>query len=533
MFPQPQTDGYYDGFNERLYKQVPPTARRIIEVGCGRGRLGYELKRQDPDRFVVGVELDPAAAEVARRRLDQVFEVDIQNELPKVDDGSIDCILFGDVLEHLVDPEAILVGLREVLSDTGIVLVSVPNVGHYSIIRELLRADFMYQPQGLLDGTHLRFFTHATMTRLLLDAGFLPSIEDVMVSPIKDHDIAAARPLLEHLGMNPARARKFLSAFQYVFKGIPDARARPASPAVPPMTFAACVNDEQQLQSNLLRSPCLAPGSPHDLVLLRDCRSAAEGYNRALVGARNDLVVFVQQDMYLPRGWDSRFSSGFLEAEERYAPLGVAGVFGIRYGHGEPEHVGRVVDRDKLLNMSAALPGEVDGLDEIGLAVRRSTSLRFDPELGFHLYGTDICLSARSAGMRSAVVEAPCFHNSLYGSLSPAFHRSRERLLAKWPGVRPLHTNMGRLDTMEAVAPALTWQDEQNAKLLEVKRERDALGRELRQVRKRIKRIQTSRLWKGRAAVGKLARAVGLGRLRGRRKKAAGKTDPSHHSEPW
>lgn len=497
MFPQPPPEEYYDGFNESLFGAVPGAAKRILEVGCGRGRLGHELKRADPERRVFGVEYEPAAAEVARSRLDRVFEIDIQHEMPPIEKGSLDCVLFGDVLEHLVDPEAVLVATRDLLAGSGIVLLSIPNVGHFSVVRELMRGDFMYQPSGLLDATHLRFFTHATITRLLLDAGFLPSIENVIESPVRDDDLRAARPLLETVGMDPRRARKFLGAFQYIFKGTPLPQTHETESAAP-ITFAACVNDQQQLQSNLLRSPCLGPGSPHEVILLRDCRSAAEGFEQALRRATHDLVVFVQQDMYLPKGWDLSFRRGFEEAEARFAPLGVVGSFGIRYLDGELEHVGRVVDRDKLLEMPTSLPGEVDGIDEILLGVRRSTPLRFDPTLGFHLYGADICLAARSRGLRSAVVDAPCFHNSLYSYLSAAFHRSRETLLAKWPNVRPLHTNMGRLDTMVEASQPHTWNQEQNQKLLDLKRERDEARRDLRFAQRRVQRMEASPFWKAR-----------------------------------
>ena len=85
MFPQPQPDQYHDGFNERLFAAVPPHAKRILEVGCARGRLGHELKLQDPSRYVAGVEQHPAAAAAARERLDDVFVLDIQLDTPPIE----------------------------------------------------------------------------------------------------------------------------------------------------------------------------------------------------------------------------------------------------------------------------------------------------------------------------------------------------------------------------------------------------------------------------------------------------------------
>jgi len=459
MLPQPQPDAYYDGFNERLFGAVPSRAGRILEVGCARGRLGQELKRQDPSRYVAGVELDSDAGQVAKERLDEVFVLDVQAGTPPIEPGSLDCILFGDVLEHLVNPEDVLHRYRDLLAPDGIVLCSVPNVQHFSVIKNLLRGDFMYQPFGLLDSTHLRFFTFMSFAKLMLDAGLLPRIEDRIRSGQAQHFVEPAAPLLTHCRVHPDRALEPLDTFQYIVSGtkLPD-----ASPgfATAPITFVACVNDDDKLESNLLRSPCLDPGTPHELILMRDQTSAADGFNSALEKARHSLVVFVQQDIYLPRGWDSRFLEQFLEAEGRFGSVGVAGVFGYTFGPEGKIALGRVLDRQTLDDMPAPLPATAEGLDEIVLAVRRDTPLRFDPALGFDLYGADLCLSARRLGLPVAVLDAPCLHNSLFAYLPAVFHSARERLLAKWPDVRPLHGRMGQLDAMKPQPVPTTWVED-------------------------------------------------------------------------
>ncbi|MEX2556531.1 MAG: class I SAM-dependent methyltransferase [Actinomycetota bacterium] len=511
MFPQPPSEDYYEGFNEYLFRGVPRDAKRILEVGCSNGRLASELKQQDPERYIAGVELDRAAAEIARSRIDDVFVLDIERELPPIEPGSLDCVLFGDVLEHLVNPEAVLVAVRRLLSDKGIVLISVPNIGHFTIIRELLRADFMYQPAGLLDSTHLRFFTHATVTKMMLDAGFLPSVESIVPAPITDEDVRAARPLLDRFAVDPGHAKKYLDAYEYIFKGelLPVAEA-----ASRPVTFVAAVNDEQQLRSNLMRSPCFAPGTPHELLLIRSSASAADAFNEEIGSAKNELVVFVQQGMYLPRGWDAFFTRGFEEAEAQFAPVGVIGAFGTRGRDGEVEQVGRIVDRDKLTDTPVPLPAEVGSVDEMVLAVRRTTPLRFDPSLGFHLYGADLCLAANALGLRNVVVEAPCFRNSPFAFPSAAFHRARELLVAKWPDARPLWSGAGRLDTMRTEPAPSTWLEEQKATLNEHLRERDALRRQLNTAQDRVKRMEASAFWKARNVARTIVRRGGFGRAK-------------------
>jgi SAM-dependent methyltransferase len=505
MFPQPQPDHYHDGFNERLLGAVPSGAGRILEVGCARGRLGHELKRQDQRRHVAGVELDPDAARVAGERLDEVFVLDVQAETPPIEPGSLDCIIFGDVLEHLVDPEDVLRRYRHLLAPDGLALVSVPNIQHFSIVKNLLRGDFMYQPSGLLDSTHLRFFTYMTFARLMLDAGFLPRIEDRIRSGEAGPLVEAAAPLLTHCRVHPDAALEPLDTFQYVVSGrrLPDTPSRFGST---PITFVACVNDDDQLESNLLRSPCLDPGTPHEVILMRRQTSAADGFNTALEKARHDLVVFVQQDIYLPRGWDSRFLEQLQEAERLFPTIGVAGVFGYSFGpDGKTDH-GRVLDRQLLHDMPTPLPAGADGLDEIVLAVRRDTPLRFDPSLGFHLYGADLCLASRRQGRPVVVLDAPCLHNSLFAYLSPDFHRARERLLAKWPEVRPLYSSMGRLDTMAPQPVPPTWVDELRGSVARLEGELASVHDRLDDRLQHIANMEASVFWRLRNLVHRMLR---------------------------
>src|SRR5207245_1187573 len=92
--PDPASDiDYYEGLNETLLRAVPASAFRILEVGCAHGRLGAHLKQLDERRTVFGIERVPEAAAIARRTLDDVFEIDVEAELPPLEPGTLDCIL--------------------------------------------------------------------------------------------------------------------------------------------------------------------------------------------------------------------------------------------------------------------------------------------------------------------------------------------------------------------------------------------------------------------------------------------------------
>jgi 2-polyprenyl-3-methyl-5-hydroxy-6-metoxy-1,4-benzoquinol methylase len=147
--------------------------KRVLDVGCWNGDMGAHLRQHNVE--VVGVEQDPEAAKIAAERLDRVVVGDVQElDLEAVfGSGVFDAIVLGDVLEHLVDPRLVLSRLRPLLSPGGSVVASIPNVAHGSVRLHLLDGRFDYTDVGLLDHTHLRFFTRSTMERLFEDAGFV------------------------------------------------------------------------------------------------------------------------------------------------------------------------------------------------------------------------------------------------------------------------------------------------------------------------------------------------------------------------
>ena len=95
------------------------------------------------------------------------------------------------------------------------------------------------------------------------------------------------------------------------------------------LSLAACISEDELLQRNLLASPCFDPRFQHDIVAVRNCPSAAAGLNIALKRAEREFVVCVHQDIFLPAGWDRCLIQQIQEAERRFGPIGVAGVYGV------------------------------------------------------------------------------------------------------------------------------------------------------------------------------------------------------------
>lgn len=148
------------------------TNKRVLEVGCSTGYMSRLMAARNC--IVTGIEIDPKAAECARAHCRDVHVRDLNAPdwtlgLPT---GAFDVVLFGDVLEHLIDPTGALHGIKEFLASDGAVVISLPNVVHWVTRLKLLCGQFNYESWGTLDHTHLRFYTVKTARELIENAGY-------------------------------------------------------------------------------------------------------------------------------------------------------------------------------------------------------------------------------------------------------------------------------------------------------------------------------------------------------------------------
>jgi 2-polyprenyl-3-methyl-5-hydroxy-6-metoxy-1,4-benzoquinol methylase len=155
-----------------MVAMVPLDVATLLDVGCGTGGFGLALK-QERSISVTGVETSAEAAAVAKGRLDRVLEGSIDNHFESLKGSNFDCIVFNDVLEHMVDPWATLREAVLWLRPKGYVLASIPNVRYFQVLRGLLlRREWKYEDSGVLDRTHLRFFTASAVRELFESTGY-------------------------------------------------------------------------------------------------------------------------------------------------------------------------------------------------------------------------------------------------------------------------------------------------------------------------------------------------------------------------
>lgn len=170
---------------------------RVLEVGCWSGYVTEHLVAAG--NTVVGVELDAEAAEHARRFAERVHVADIDvTPLSRLDRGPFDVILLGDVLEHLRDPLAVLRDAATLLGPGGRFVISVPHVAHVDVRMMLLQGNWEYQDDGLLDRTHLRWFTREGLRGMLGDAGFVATAIERVRTPFGSSTLPFDRDAVPH-----------------------------------------------------------------------------------------------------------------------------------------------------------------------------------------------------------------------------------------------------------------------------------------------------------------------------------------------
>jgi 2-polyprenyl-3-methyl-5-hydroxy-6-metoxy-1,4-benzoquinol methylase len=184
---------YYANVRRDMVSFLPDRYSRVLEVGCGEGAFCDLLA---PGCEVWGVEPELKSAAVAAQRMHKVLAVRFDDAAPELPLHYFDLVVCNDVIEHLEEPERCLRSIREVLVPGGHVVASIPNVRHWEVLWQLLvEKDWRYVSSGVLDRTHLRFFTERSIRRLFVQTGYevvqLAGINDVF-HPVRRAVLATA-----------------------------------------------------------------------------------------------------------------------------------------------------------------------------------------------------------------------------------------------------------------------------------------------------------------------------------------------------
>jgi len=215
MHYNPSLDLANDNTSHAILIRLAGRSKNVLDVGCARGYLGDILIRQF-NCAVSGIEADPAAAQIARQVYRDVAVGDVEdlNLFERLRHRPFDVIIFGDVLEHMRQPERVLRAARAHLQADGYVLISLPNVVTLRLRWRFLRGQFEYTDQGIMDRTHLRFFTLKTARDMIHACGYSVERFEFVVGPNLGRR-------LRHLRIPQRWFSPSLLGTQFIFKARP------------------------------------------------------------------------------------------------------------------------------------------------------------------------------------------------------------------------------------------------------------------------------------------------------------------------
>ena len=212
-------------YNADLLAAMPLTAAEVVEVGCGSGALAKAYRQLNAKAEYWCIDIEPEYAAMAQAQCHRSMAMNIEQASDDFweDAWNTDCWVFGDTLEHLVDPWRVLTRIRANLPADGAVVACVPNMQHWSVIHRLITGELHYEDAGLLDRTHLRWFTQKTMVRLFEDTGF--RVEFMMArvfdEPMRHLAINELKQVATAFGVPATEIEQRFASLQYVIRAIP------------------------------------------------------------------------------------------------------------------------------------------------------------------------------------------------------------------------------------------------------------------------------------------------------------------------
>ena len=157
--------GYYENPRFEMLRYVPENCTRCVEFGCGTGEFSLLLKTERKAE-TWAVEIHQESARKAATKIDHVINADAMQGVEELPDDYFDCAVFLDVLEHLVDPYELLQRIKTKLRPDGLVVCSIPNIRYYRAFKKyVIDGDWEYEDHGIMDKTHLRFFTQKSLVK--------------------------------------------------------------------------------------------------------------------------------------------------------------------------------------------------------------------------------------------------------------------------------------------------------------------------------------------------------------------------------
>jgi hypothetical protein len=408
-----------------------PAAARVLGVGRDAALLGAAYR-----------QIHPGAAWYVAERLDAVTAAMLEG---------VDLVVLADGVEQLADP---LPALRLLAAHTGAhaqLVACARNAAQAELLGRLVEADLTTLPSDAWSVDAVRRDSPASFFKLLMDAGWMPHLAAHTTRPTRL--LPAAHSLADAMGVPRRTCERTLGIDWMIIEARKPFSAAPVETPATPASFSVVVptTRETQLRVNVEASPGLQEVGAR-IVSVRGAKDPGEALERSRDYCNTDWVLLCHQDVYFPAGFGRQLNAllGGIPADERARSLfGFAGMAAnLQANRCEP--AGFVIDRTSRFDHPANAAAV--SIDELAIVIARDSLHRIDPALGWHLWATDLCLTAITRhGLFPRLARLPLFHNSSNDYVLPeAFHRSAATLAAKHAGFGAIHTLCGVIDASGA-----------------------------------------------------------------------------------
>lgn len=199
----------------KIFSLIPSNSKNILDIGCASGYLGKYIKSKYKSIPITGLDNNKEDIKIAKKNLDEALIFNLESDIfpERFKKNKFDVVILADILEHLINPEKLLQNLHQIITSNSTLIISIPNIVHQSTIINLINRKWEYTDTGILDKTHLKFFSRQSICQLLKQNGFV--IEKIDFTTKKESLSFWQKPFRFYL-THP----DFL-AYQYIIKAKP------------------------------------------------------------------------------------------------------------------------------------------------------------------------------------------------------------------------------------------------------------------------------------------------------------------------
>ena len=371
--------------------------------------------------------------------------------------GSCDLIVVSDGLQGFPDPQRLLRDLAELAAPGATLFVSGANAAQWSALQRLIETDLTHAGEGVWGSGTLHQYSPSSLFKLLLNAGWMPHLAGAVHAGPRSaavHDAAMA--IAEAAGVPRATAERTLDMQHLIVEATRGFDSLPREAGAARFTVVVPTTRSDQLRLNVAASPGLAEVQAR-IITCTGAANPAQAMSEALPHCDSDWVLFCHQDIFFPSGFGEQLNAllATVRPDQRDQTLiGFAGM-AINASADGFSQAGFVIDRLHRFDHPAS--ERALSIDELAIVISRRSVHRIDPDIGWHLWATELCLaSICTHQVFPRIVRLPLFHNSLNDHRLPqAFHRSAQYLAAKYPSFGPIHTLCGVIEPASATATAV------------------------------------------------------------------------------